>query len=188
MSAVAEGGTTAIARLRRFERGQPWRSMLWGFGSLLFRWSPVPFHAWRRWLLRRFGASIGDRVEIDPTVRISRPWNLSIGARTRVAHEAILDSIGPIRIGADAMISQYANLCAGDHDYRDARMDVLPAPIEIGDRVWIAADAFIGPNTTIGPGALVAARSSAFGEIPADQVCIGEPARPRKQRLTSNVS
>lgn len=180
-----EGATGAIARLRRFERGQPWRSRLWGVGSLLFRWSPVAAHGWRRWLLRRFGAAIGQGVEVDPTVRISRPWNLSIGDRTRIAHEAILDSIGPIRVGAEVMISQYANLCAGDHDYRDARMDVLPAPIEIGDRAWIAADAFIGPNTTIGPGALLAARSSAFGTLPAEQVCIGEPARARKLRLSS---
>lgn len=188
MSAEAHGGSTAIARLRRFERGQPWRSTLWGVGAILFRWSPAPAHAWRRWILRRFGATIGRRVEIDPTVRISRPWNLSIGDRTRVAHEAILDSIGPIRVGADTMISQYANLCAGDHDYRDARMDVLPAPISIGDRVWIAADAFVGPNTSIGDGALVAARSSAFGRIPAEQVCLGEPARPRKRRGPSTIS
>lgn len=159
--------------------------MLWGVGAMLFRWSPAPAHAWRRWILRRFGGTIGHRVEIDPTVRISRPWNLSIGDRTRIAHEAILDAIGPIRVGADVVISQYANLCAGDHDYRDARMDVLPAPIEIGDRVWIAADAFVGPNTTIGREALVAARSSAFGELPAGEVCIGEPARARKPRLAS---
>ncbi len=188
MSEAADEGVTAIARLRRFERGQPRGSLLWGVGSLLFRWSPEPAHGWRRWILRRFGASIGADVEIDPTVRISRPWNLSIGDRTRVAHGAILDSIGPIRVGADAMISQYANLCAGDHDYRDLRMDVLSAPIEIGDRVWIAADAFVGPNTTVGAGALVAARSSAFGDLPEGQVCIGEPARARKQRPHSGVT
>ncbi|MGA0174289.1 MAG: colanic acid biosynthesis acetyltransferase WcaF [Phycisphaerales bacterium] len=173
---------SAIARLRRFERGQPWRSRLWGVGSLLFRWSPASSHGWRRWLLRRFGASIGSDVRIDPSVQISRPWNLSIGDRTSVQHEAVLDSIGSIRIGADVMVSQYANLCAGDHDYQDLHMDVLAAPIEIGDRAWIAADAFVGPNTRIGEGALVAARSSAFGDLPANQVCIGEPARPRKSR------
>lgn len=184
MTARREHGSSAIARLRRSERGQPWRSRLWGVGALLFRWSPESAHGWRRWILRRFGASIGRDVRIDPSVQISRPWNLTIGDRSCVQHEAVIDSIGAIRIGTEVMISQYANLCAGDHDYRDLRMDVLPAPIEIGDRAWIAADAFVGPNATVGEGTLVAARSSAFGDLPASQVCIGEPARARKSRDT----
>jgi putative colanic acid biosynthesis acetyltransferase WcaF len=149
---------------------------------MLFRLSPTPLHALRRWLLRRFGAKVGAGVRLDPSVRITHPWNLSIGAGTSVEHEAILDAIGPISIGAEVLVSQYANLCAGDHDYRDPGMPVLAAPIQIGDRVWIAADAFVGPNTRIGEGSLVAARSSAFGSLPAQMLCVGEPARPRRGR------
>jgi putative colanic acid biosynthesis acetyltransferase WcaF len=158
------------------------RRLLWPVGAALFRIAPTPLHGIRRWLLRRFGAEIGTGVRLDRTVRITHPWNLQIGAGTSVEHEAILDAIGPIRIGAAVLVSQYANLCAGDHDYRDPGMPVLAAPIEIGDRVWIAADAFVGPNTRIGDGSLVAARSSAFGELPPEMLCVGEPARPRRSR------
>ncbi len=182
MNGVTGGHRSAIDRLKRFDAAQPWKASLWGVGATLFRWSPRSAHAWRRWILRRFGASIGREVRIDPSVQITRPWNLAIGDRSQIQHEAVIDSIGSIRIGADVMISQYANLCAGDHDYRDLQMDVLPAPIEIGDRAWIAADAFVGPNTSIGAGALIAARSSAFGDLPAEQICIGEPAQARKRR------
>jgi len=172
----------AIDRLRRFERRKPLRARFWGLGSLLFRWSPRSAAGWRRWILRRFGATIGEAVFIDPTVHISHPWNLAVGDRSTIAHNAILDSIGAIRIGAGVVISQYANLCAGDYDYRAKDMDILPAPIEIGDDVWIAADAFVGPNTRLGAGGVLAARSSAFGVLPPEQICIGEPATARHPR------
>ena len=48
------------------------------FQSTLFRFSPQFTNNWRRFLLRLFGAKIGKKVIIRPTVKILYPWNLSI--------------------------------------------------------------------------------------------------------------
>ena len=77
-------------------------------------------------------------------------------------------------------ISQYAHLCAGTHDYRRRDMKIVSRAITIGKGVWIAADAFVGPDVTIGDRSLLAARSSAFSDLPAGHVCMGEPARPSR--------
>jgi putative colanic acid biosynthesis acetyltransferase WcaF len=48
--------------------------------------------------------------------------------------------------------------------------------------VWVAADAFVGPGVTIGSRSVLGARSSAFGDLPADVVAVGNPAKVIKRR------
>src|ERR1022692_1425384 len=45
---------------------------------LLFRPSPRPLHAWRRFLLRMFGANVERGVRVYPAARIWAPWNLTL--------------------------------------------------------------------------------------------------------------
>ncbi len=57
---------------------------LWNWVWLfLFRPSPRPLHAWRAFLLRVFGASLGTDVHVYPAVRIWRP-GISRSAATSV--------------------------------------------------------------------------------------------------------
>jgi len=146
--------------------------------STLFRWSPPPLNGWRRWLLRRFGAEVHASVRIAPSVCVDFPWNLAIDRDVVVAHKVIINCMGRVVIGAGTLISQYAHLCAGTHDYQRRDMRIVPCAITIGTGVWIAADAFVGPDVTIGDRSLLAARSSAFSDLPAGHVCMGEPAKP----------
>ena len=97
-----------------------------------------------------------------------------------IGHGAIVNCMGKIAIGRGTRISRYAHLCAGTHDYTSRDMRLLRGPITIGRHVWIAADAFVGPGVTIGDGVLLAARSSAFRDLPPGQICIGEPALPHR--------
>lgn len=138
---------------------------------------------WRVFVLRRFGAEIDSSTFIHPTVRIDFPWNLSIGSESVIEHCAIINCMGKVAIGPRCRISQYAHICAGTHAYHEQTMPIVREPIEIGADVWIAADAFVGPGVTIGEGSLLAARSSAFGSLPAGYVCLGEPAKPHKPRF-----
>jgi putative colanic acid biosynthesis acetyltransferase WcaF len=150
--------------------------------STLFKWSPHNFYGYRAALLRLFGAKLHGDVRIRRTVRVEVPWNLEAGDNTAVGDFAIIYNLGPIKLGKYVTISQYAHLCAGTHETTDRLMRLLRPPITIGDDVWIATDAFVGPNVTIGDRAILGARSSAFTDLPAGMVCVGSPAKPIKPR------
>lgn len=150
--------------------------------STLFRFSFHNWYAWRRFLLRRFGAVVGRDVRVRPTVAIEIPWNLELGDHCRVGDHAIVYSLGKIRIGRLSVISQYAHLCAGTHDYTLRSFPLRLLPITIGSEAWIAADAFVGPGVTIGARAVVGARATVVKDVGADQVVAGNPARFIKMR------
>lgn len=143
----------------------------------LFALSPRPFWAWRRILLRLFGAHIGRHAHIFPSVKIAVPWNIEIGDFASVGDGVILYSLGPIAVGERATISQYAHLCAGTHDYRDPSMPLIKAQISVGAGAWICADAFIGPDVVVGDLAVVGARAVAMKNVEAREIVAGNPAR-----------
>ncbi|MFO0874005.1 MAG: WcaF family extracellular polysaccharide biosynthesis acetyltransferase [Phycisphaerales bacterium] len=152
-------------------------------GRPIFRMS---FHNWypfRASLLRLFGAKVGSGVALRPSVNIEVPWMLDLDDDATVGDHAILYSLGRIKIGKRAIISQYAHLCAGTHDYTDHTFRLIRTPITIGDDVWIGADAFVGPGVTIGSLSVLGARSSTYKDLPQQHVCVGNPAKPIKRRM-----
>jgi putative colanic acid biosynthesis acetyltransferase WcaF len=150
--------------------------------ATLFRFSWRTMNRWRGWLLGCFGAKIHPTAKLRRTMQIEVPWNLSIGADAVIGDHVILYCLGKVTIGARVMISQYAHLCAGTHDHTRPDLPLLRPPIVIEDDVWIAADAFIGPGVTVGQGTVVGARSSVFSDLPTWKICVGNPARPVKDR------
>ena len=162
--------------------------LFWNYVYLFFfRFSPIPFHGWRRLLLRSFGAKIGKGVHVYPGVKIWAPWNLSIGDYAGIAGGVILYTQGKIFIGKKTVISQYAHICAGTHDYTKDGFPIITKPVHIGDDVWIAAEVFVHPGVTIGNGSVIGARSVVTKSLPEWQVCTGHPCVPIKRRalLTS---
>jgi putative colanic acid biosynthesis acetyltransferase WcaF len=150
---------------------------------VLFRPSPRPLHAWRRGLLRLFGARIGRGVCLSPSCRIAMPWKLQMRDHSTLGDYVICYNIGGVQIGAYSTVSQYSHLCSSGHDYEHPNMRQTFAPIEIEDRAWICADAFIGPGVHIGQGAVLGARASAFSDIEPWTVAGGNPARAIRKRV-----
>lgn len=150
--------------------------------TILFCWSPRPFHSWRAFLLRCFGARIGKDVHVYPSVKIWAPWNLEIGDHSGIASGVILYSQGKISIGRRVVISQGSHLVAGTHDYTVAGFPLITKPIIIKNHVWIAAEAFIHPNIIINEGCVIGARSVVTKDMPAWTVCAGHPCKPIKER------
>jgi putative colanic acid biosynthesis acetyltransferase WcaF len=159
------------------------RRVAWMFArTFLFRPSFHNWYAWRRLLLRLFGAKIGNGVRVRPSANIEMPWNLDLADGVVIGDHAILYSLGKITIGPRTVVSQYAHLCAGTHDYRDPNFPLLTPPITIGAGAWIAADAFISHGITIGDRTVVAARATVVKDVPADHVVGGNPAKFIKMR------
>ena len=152
-------------------------------GKPLFRLSFHNWHRFRAALLRLFGARLGRGVSIRPTANIEVPWMIDIDDGATVGDHAILYSLGRIRIGKRSIISQYAHLCAGTHDYTDHSFRLIRATVTIGDDVWIGADAFIGPGVNVGSLTVVGARSSTYKDLGEKQVYVGNPAKSVKERV-----
>ncbi|WP_131873801.1 MULTISPECIES: WcaF family extracellular polysaccharide biosynthesis acetyltransferase [unclassified Bradyrhizobium] len=154
--------------------------------STLFALSPQPFFAWRRFLLRLFGAKIGRKVLLRPTVRVTYPWKTEIGDYSWIGDHVELYSLDCISIGSHSVISQRSYLCTGSHDMADLAFSYITAPITVGDQVWIASDVFVAPGVKVGRGAVVGARSTVREDVPPEVVAIGEPARVVRDRLASD--
>jgi Acetyltransferase (isoleucine patch superfamily) len=90
---------------------------------------------------------------------------------------------GRISIAEKAVVSQGAYLCAGTHDISDPNFQLITKPIQIQQRAWVAADAFIGPGVTVGEGAVIGARAVLFKDADAYGVYVGNPAKLIKNRI-----
>jgi putative colanic acid biosynthesis acetyltransferase WcaF len=148
----------------------------------LFRFSWHNFYGFRNWLLRLFGAKVGQHVHIRPTTRIEIPWLLTIGDYSSLGDYSIIYDLGPIVIGRRCTVSQYAHICAGTHDYTRPDMPLLRPTITLGDDVWIAASAFVGPGVKVSDGALLGACAAAFKDLDSWTIYAGNPAKPIKPR------
>ncbi|UFH53088.1 WcaF family extracellular polysaccharide biosynthesis acetyltransferase [Spirosoma sp. KNUC1025] len=166
-----------------FSLGNRLGRLAWGVVSVLFfQLSPRPLHKWRAFLLRCFGAKVGQGVHVYPGVKIWAPWNLELADECGIASGAILYSQGKITVGYRAVISQGTNLCTGTHDYTQSGFPLLTKPIHIGNHAWVAAEAFVHPGVTIGDGCVVGARSVVTKDMPSWMVCAGHPCKPVKER------
>ena len=152
-------------------------------GAWLLRLSPRPAFGWRRFVLRLFGAEVGEHVNVYPTTRIYFPWNLTVGAWSAIGEDVLIYNLGPVTIGERATISHRSHVCAGTHDYRRADLPLLKPPIHIGSQAWICADAFVGPGVTVGEGAIVGAAAVATRDVDPWAIVAGNPARFVKERI-----
>lgn len=154
----------------------------WIIQATLFRCSPQFMYGWRRFLVRCFGAKIGKKVIIRPSVKITYPWKLQIGDYSWIGDDVSLYTLGKITIGSNAVISQKVYLCTGTHDYNSSDFKILSQPISIEDKCWLATDVYVAPGVTIDKGTVVGARSSVYSDLPSNKVCVGNPAKPIKDR------
>lgn len=155
----------------------------WIVQSLFFNTSPQFMYGFRRFLLRLFGAKIGKKVIIRPTVRTTYPWKVTIGDYSLIGDDVVLYSLGEIEIGSHVVISQKSYLCGGSHDYTKQDFPIYSKKITIEDQCWLAADVFVAPGVTIGKGTVVGSRSSVYKDLPENKVCMGNPAKIVKERV-----
>lgn len=161
-----------------YSRKEIFLRILWGIiEPVFFRYSPRIFYGWRNFILRTMGATIGRKVQVYPSARITFPWLLTIGDRSVISWGVKIYNLGQITIGTDTVISQYSHLCGGNHNYRSPDFALIRQGLTIGDNVWVAADAFIGPGVTVKDGALVGARAVVIGDVPERKLVTGNPAK-----------
>ena len=150
-----------------------WRVM-W---LLTCRFSPIPCHAWRRAVLRTFGAKMGSRSIVYPTAVVWAPWNLTMESDSCIAESVECYNVASVCLGRGVIVSQGAYLCSASHDFRVREFPLVSGGIVIESGAWICARAFIGPGVKIGMEAVIGACSVVTRDVEANSVVVGNPCR-----------
>jgi putative colanic acid biosynthesis acetyltransferase WcaF len=149
---------------------------------LLAAWTPPPMHAWRRMVLRLFGAKVASTARVYGSARIWNPRNLEMAEFSCIGPRVNCYSMAKISFGPYALASQGAHLCAGTHDIYDPNFQLVVKPIVLSAKAWVAAEAFVGPGVTVGEGAVLGARAVTFSDLKPWTIYTGNPARELKTR------
>lgn len=148
---------------------------------LSIRW--LPGSLWRVYLLKVFGAKIGNHCTLKPGLRVKFPWNLVVGNSCWLGEDVWLDNLTSITIGDRVCLSQGSYFCTGNHDYKSVGFDLKLGPIEIQSDSWVAARVVVAPGTVIGIGSIISLGSVVSGQVLPGSIMRGNPALTVGQRL-----
>ncbi|MBS3913415.1 MAG: putative colanic acid biosynthesis acetyltransferase [Bacteroidetes bacterium] len=168
-----------------FSRSSKIKRFIWNIVYLLL-FRPTPgwaLHGWRIFLLRCFGAKVGNNCKIYPSCRIWAPWNLELGSFVCLAEHVDCYSVALIKMGSKVTISQRSFICTASHDIGLLNRPLIHKPIEIADHAWVCAESFLAPGVIVGEGAVIGARSAVFKDVEAWSVVGGNPAKFIKKRI-----
>jgi len=185
---VAETGYSLyepVAKIRSpFAFSHKARRAVWNAVWLVaFRPSPRTFFAWRRLLLRLFGARIAPTARVLHSTRIWAPWNLAMEDLSILAEGVDCYNVDKVTLGERAIVSQYSCLCTASHDICDPAFSLVTAPIILEKRAWVAGRAMIGMGVTLGEGSVVAMGSVVVKPVEPWTVVGGNPAVLLKRRI-----
>ena len=132
----------------------------------------------RELLAELTGTEIAESVTLFPPLTADFGRNLRLGERVFINSGCRFQDQGGITVGDDCLIGHDVVMATLNHDMDPSRRaDLHPAPIVVGNRVWIGAKATVLPGVTIGEDAVVGAGSVVTKDVPAGTVVVGSPAR-----------
>lgn len=104
-----------------------------------------------------------------------------IGDNTVIGRHCMIKAKNSIVIGSNVLMAAHVHITDHNHGIaagrliRDQRAEI--GSVTIGDDVWIGAGAKILMNAKLGVGAVVGANAVVTGDIPANAIVVGVPAR-----------
>lgn len=122
-------------------------------------------------------------TEIHESFGLFPPFYTDCGKNIRIGKGVFINSgckfqdQGGITIGDDVLVGHNCVIATLNHVMEpERRGDMIPAPVEIGDKVWIGANVTILQGVTIGEGAILAAGAVVNKDVPPRTVVAGVPA------------
>lgn len=166
-----------------YDSGSLIKKTIWYFFNIFFFKSYLfPFSYPKVVLLRIFGAHIGQRIVIKPSVNIKYPWNLTLGNDVWIGENVWIDNLAPVIIGDNVCISQGAMLLTGNHNYKKTSFDLITQNIILENGVWIGAMSVVCPGVICGSHAVLTVGSTATKNLLPYTINQGNPALEIKDR------
>ena len=157
--------------------------LLWLLANRVFLQTAMPWPTGLKCsLLRAFGASVGLHVVIKPRVNVKYPWHLTIGDHSWIGEGVWLDSLGPIRIGCNACLSQGVMVETGNHDWSQPTFDLVVKDVVIEDGAWAAVRSLLLPGSRLASHAVLGAGAVLSGETEPYGIYAGNPAAKLRER------
>lgn len=128
-------------------------------------------------------ATVDRRAIIRGTGSIRRLGEgVRIGRRSAIGVDCFIHGGGGVTIGDNVLLGPGVRIFSENHDFADPTVPIIeqgetPAPVCIGDDVWIGAGAVVLAGATIGHGAIVAAGAVVRGAVAPFSIVAGVPAR-----------
>lgn len=167
-----------------YNPGPQWKILLWLFVSALFFNNGLAiFNGFKCYLLRLFGAKVGNRVLIKPSVTIKYPWFLHIGNDVWIGEKVWIDNLDQVTIGNNVCISQGALLLTGNHNYKTPFFELITGKIVVEDGVWIGAKSTVCAGVTCKTHSVLSVMSVASTNLEAYGIYQGVPAEKIRTRV-----
>ena len=152
----------------------------WVFKSYLF-----PVYTMKTFLLRAFGATVGDGLVIKPNVNIKYPWHLLLGNNVWIGVGCWIDNLVKVELGDNVCVSQGALLLTGNHNYSKQTFDLITKSISVKEGAWIGAKAIVCPGVICESHSVLSVGSIATTNLKAFTIYSGIPAQPIRERKIS---
>jgi len=124
----------------------------------------------------------GNRVEIGVWGREAGQGSIRIGDGCLMSPGARMSASDEIVVGDGVMLANGAYITDSDwHTIYDRMVRTDPAPVHIGDNVWLGDGSTVLKGVTVGENSVIAARSVVTRDVPANVVVAGNPAKVVKE-------
>jgi len=155
------------------------KQLCWYFTNILFFKNSFNISSGLKvFLLKLFGADIGNGVVIKPAVNIKYPWKLKVGRYSWIGEEVWIDNLSDVIIGESVTLSQAGMILTGSHDHTKETFDFISLPVVLEDGVWIGARAVVYGGVTCFSHAVLGINSVAESDLQAYTIYKGNPAVP----------
>lgn len=133
--------------------------------------------------VRKYFSLLFDK-EVDAFFRVFPPFYTDFGKNITVGKNVFINACchfqdhGGVTLGDDCLVGHNEVFATLDHGTApEDQGTVYPAPIRLGNNVWVGSNSTILRGVTIGDNAIIAAGSVITKDVAADSVVGGVPAR-----------
>lgn len=158
-----------------------------GIATLNMAGALVPLYSLRRLYFRLLRFRLAEGASLGMGIRFYVLGNVTVGRRSIINRDCLLDNRAPISIGSDVSIAREVRIFTAGHDPDSPLFEMVKAPVTIGDHAVIFAGAQIMPGVTIGRGAVIHAGSVVTKDVAPMTIVGGAPAVALRQRMSEPI-